>query len=84
MSNNNCNFAIWLAYDAKLDEITTLIQEGAIITMSVVTTVLGVYAFLNVIIKHELYRTKLLLAYYIVIFLLLAFRLTTYFMISLN
>lgn len=75
---------MYLAYDVPLTNYPALIQEGFIVLMSCVTLILGLYAFVNVIIKHELYRTRLLLAYYIVVFVLLAFRLTTYIMILLS
>ena len=78
MSNKDCKFAISAAYASIEHDPSTLFQELIVVILTVMTSALGLYSFCTVIVRHKLYKTKLLCSYYIFTFLLLTFRLFSY------
>ena len=81
MSNPDCKFAISAAYTTTGKDPGSLTQELIVAGLTLITFVLGIYTFCSVIVRHRLYKTKLLCAYYVFTFGLLVFRLITFFIL---
>ena len=78
--SQNCTFVIYIAYqeDEVEDGPTASVQMWILSVLYIAAAVMGVFTFFAIIVKQGLYQTKLLLAYYIFVGVLLTMRITTF------